>query len=199
MKETRDAEVINNAENEAAEIPYIFFLGGGALMTFVTWYNNFYLGVTLGWVGLFLPVTATWQATWCVGDVLHVAIRSKNLCVKITVSICIAYMLALSIWITTVYGQMTSQFAGIDANYKRGVYLAGPDDYTEVWLFFLWWAIALLSFYLICLLAGQITKATANPEDQGNDMMPALLDEPQSVAQTNINKTADSPEDAMML
>jgi len=51
--------MIDKSEKEAAEVPFVFFFFGQAFALFLVYYNNFYLGLSLGWMAIWFPVNAT--------------------------------------------------------------------------------------------------------------------------------------------
>jgi hypothetical protein len=49
-----------HAEKEAAEVPFIFFFFGQGLGLYVSFYNIFNLGVSMGWLSVFFPLNSFW-------------------------------------------------------------------------------------------------------------------------------------------
>jgi hypothetical protein len=84
------------------------------------------MGITLSWLAVLAPIQGTILAIFKVAKHFHMIShhpnskhRSAKMCIT---SIMMTILLGYAAWLVTVFGQMTTDFPGIDANYTHDHY-----------------------------------------------------------------------------
>jgi hypothetical protein len=136
-----------------------FFMFGGALALFLQNYNNLRLGVTLSPTAVLAPVSGTFLAIFKLSKHFHVISHHPDSTFKSAMkcysSIILIYLLGYGTWLLTVFGQDTTDYAEIEANYTHDHYdcdKSWPVLCDTDWYFWVGVVSTIVALSLICCL-----------------------------------------------